>query len=377
MPPKARQGTGLPTTPEAFAQLIAQHVNTAMEQLNAKQNDGQGRGRGAHGHGFGGAHIGNPPALSWWNSQVQIMGEDAAYGLTWNELKEMLLKEYCSRSEIQKIETDFWNLTMEGLNVRAYTSRFNDVARLVPRMVTPEYVKVERYIWGLSPRIRSMVTSAKPTTYLEATTLAKSLADDAARKSGLDKKEETGKSSGNAKADAKSERSGRSETKTEDSKKHKSESSRKETDDKRDRKRSSRKAYVANSSSSRKDNATDSRSGSERNTHEDEQKKCRRCGRIGHIARECYAKSTMEGMKLEECFQCGEQGHFKKDCPKAGGQNARGSAFELNAGKARDDPAIVTGMFLINNHSAFLLFDTGANMSFVSKNFEPFVFTYK
>ncbi|KAJ0898685.1 hypothetical protein HanRHA438_Chr08g0359621 [Helianthus annuus] len=39
-------------------------------------------------------------ALSWWNAQVQILGEDAAYGLTWNELKEMLLKEYCLRSEL-------------------------------------------------------------------------------------------------------------------------------------------------------------------------------------------------------------------------------------------------------------------------------------
>ncbi|XP_022024052.1 uncharacterized protein LOC110924342 [Helianthus annuus] len=231
MPSKARQGSGLPTTPEELAQLIAQHVNTAMEQRDANHSDGHGRGRGAHGRGFGGAQIGNPPgplditrwiekmesvmaingcaadqrvmyascsfldeALSWWNSQVQILGEDAAYGLTWNELKEMLLKEYCLRSEIQKIETDFWNLTMEGLNARAYTSRFNDFARLVPRMVTPEYVKVESYIWGLSPRIHSMVTSAKPTTYLEATTLAKSLGDDAARKGSLDKKKETGKS---------------------------------------------------------------------------------------------------------------------------------------------------------------------------------------
>ncbi|XP_022024307.1 uncharacterized protein LOC110924623 [Helianthus annuus] len=370
-----------------------------MEQHNANQNDGQGHGRGAHGRGFGGAQIGNPPmhrctyktfqgcnprsftgaegpleitrwiekmesvmaisgcaadqrvryascsfldeALSWWNSQVQILGEDAAYGLTWNELNEMLLKEYCPRSEIQKIETDFWNLTVEGLNIRAYTSHFNDLARLVPRMVTPEYVKVERYIWGLSPRIRSM--------------------------------EESGKSSGKAKADVKSEWLGRSESKSGDSKKLKSESSRKETDEKRDRKRCLGKAYVASSSSSRRDNARDGRSGSEKKTHEDEQKKCARCGRTGHVTRECYAKSTSEGAKLEGCFQCGEHGHFRRDCPKAKGQNARGRAFELNTGKARDDPTVVTSMFFINNHSAFVLFDTGADFSFVSKNFEPFL----
>ncbi|XP_021975285.1 uncharacterized protein LOC110870410 [Helianthus annuus] len=127
-------------------------------------------------------------ALSWWNAQVQILGKDVAYGLTWNELKEMLLKEYCPRSETQKIDMDFWNLTMEGLDVEAYTSHFNDLATSVPRMVTPEYKKVERYIWGLPPRIRSMVASAKPTTFLEATRLANSLADDAAHKGSLESK---------------------------------------------------------------------------------------------------------------------------------------------------------------------------------------------
>ncbi|XP_021974786.1 uncharacterized protein LOC110869889 [Helianthus annuus] len=218
-----------------------------------------------------------------------------------------------------------------------------------------------------------MVTSAKPATYLEATTLAKSLADDTARKSSLDKKEETGKSSGKAKADVKSECSGHSESKTEVTKKRKSESSRKETEEKRNRKRSSKKAYAANSSGTRKDGARDSRSGSERKALEDGQKKSNRCGRTGHVTRECYAWSTVEGSRLEGCFQCGEQGHIKKDCPKTGGQNVRGRAFELNAGKARDDPAVVTGMFMINNHSAFVLLDSGADLSFVSKNFESFM----
>ena len=60
MPPKARQNAGLPTTPEELAQLIAQHVNTALEQREANQNNGQGRGRGAPGQGEGGVQIGNP-----------------------------------------------------------------------------------------------------------------------------------------------------------------------------------------------------------------------------------------------------------------------------------------------------------------------------
>ena len=65
MPPKSRQGhttngIGLPTTPEELAQLITQHVNTAMEQREANQAMGRGRGRG-DAHGFGGTQIGAQP----------------------------------------------------------------------------------------------------------------------------------------------------------------------------------------------------------------------------------------------------------------------------------------------------------------------------
>ncbi|XP_021986374.1 uncharacterized protein LOC110882736 [Helianthus annuus] len=252
-------------------------------------------------------------ALSWWNAQVQILGEDVAYGLTWNELKEMLLKEYCPRSEIQKIATDFWNLTMEGLNVRAYTSQFNNLARLVARMVNPDYVKIVRYIWGLAPQIRSMVISAKPTTYVKATTLAKSLAADATHKSSLNEKDETGKSSRKAKADGKSDRSERSDPRSGDWRKRKSESSKLDSDVKGEKKRGSGKAYVANSSGSGKDMARDGKGGSIKRARGDEQGKFARCGRSGHITREFYVKSTSEGVKLEGCYECGEQGHFKRN----------------------------------------------------------------
>ncbi|XP_076937107.1 uncharacterized protein LOC143604553 [Bidens hawaiensis] len=114
-------------------------------------------------------------SLEWWNSIIQNLGEEAAYSLTWSELKDMLLKEYCPRNELQKIEYDFLNLTMEGADIATYTSRFNALARLVPRLVTPEYARIERYIWGLAPEIRGMVTSSKPDTIQSARELAKSL----------------------------------------------------------------------------------------------------------------------------------------------------------------------------------------------------------
>ncbi|XP_076935231.1 uncharacterized protein LOC143601810 [Bidens hawaiensis] len=51
--------------------------------------------------------------------------------------------------------------------------------------------------------------------------------------------------------------------------------------------------------------------------------------------------------------------------------NARGRAFVINANQAQHNNNVVNGTFLINNVYASILFDTGADMSFVSFNFEP------
>ncbi|KAD6453304.1 hypothetical protein E3N88_08009 [Mikania micrantha] len=54
---------------------------------------------------------------------------------------------------------------------------------------------------------------------------------------------------------------------------------------------------------------------------------------------------------------------------KAGGGAAKGRAFVIGSGEAKDDPNIVTGTFLLNNVYASILFDTGADRSFISSEF--------
>ncbi|KAJ0680826.1 putative retrotransposon gag domain-containing protein [Helianthus annuus] len=145
-------------------------------------------------------------ALTWWNLQVQTLGDEAAYGMTWEGLRELMREEYCSRAEIQRLETEFWNLTMIGADVAGYTQRFHDLSRVVPYLVTPEFKRIERYIWGLAPEIRSMVTSSHPATIRSAVSLAVSLTEDAVRmetltRKGSDKKDsvDESKSSGKRK----------------------------------------------------------------------------------------------------------------------------------------------------------------------------------
>nr|GFA25911.1 putative reverse transcriptase domain-containing protein [Tanacetum cinerariifolium] len=52
-------------------------------------------------------------ALTWWNSHVRIIGNDAAYVMTWIELKKKMADKYCPRNEMKKIETEFWNLEVQ------------------------------------------------------------------------------------------------------------------------------------------------------------------------------------------------------------------------------------------------------------------------
>nr|GFA39934.1 putative reverse transcriptase domain-containing protein [Tanacetum cinerariifolium] len=48
---------------------------------------------------------------------------------------------------------------------------------------------------------------------------------------------------------------------------------------------------------------------------------------------------------------------------------ARGKAYVLGGGDANPDSNVVTGTFLLNNHYASVLFDSGANQSFMSTTF--------
>ncbi|GKC61931.1 putative reverse transcriptase domain-containing protein [Tanacetum coccineum] len=86
--------------------------------------------------------------------------------------------------------------------------------------------------------------------------------------------------------------------------------------------------------------------------------------------------------KVVTCYECGVQGHFKKDYLKlknnnrgnqAGNGRAQARAYALGGNKANLDSNVVTGTFLLNNHYAFILFDSGADRSFVSTAFSSLI----
>jgi hypothetical protein len=76
---------------------------------------------------------------------------------------------------------------MKDADIPGYNSKFHELARLVPYMVNPEPKRIQRYIWGLVPQIRGLVTASKPTSMHDDMDLAGSLADEMVRNGTLGK----------------------------------------------------------------------------------------------------------------------------------------------------------------------------------------------
>ncbi|KAJ0522515.1 putative retrotransposon gag domain-containing protein [Helianthus annuus] len=118
-------------------------------------------------------------ALTWWNAQVQMLGLAAANATPWNDFKELIKREYCSRDDIHKLEVEFFNLKMTGSEIEAYTKRSNELAILCPTMVDPPIKRIQLYLRGLVQEIESHVTSANLATTQDVTRLAHRLTDQA------------------------------------------------------------------------------------------------------------------------------------------------------------------------------------------------------
>ncbi|GJW63239.1 putative reverse transcriptase domain-containing protein, partial [Tanacetum coccineum] len=79
-----------------------------------------------------------------------------------------------------------------------------------------------------------------------------------------------------------------------------------------------------------------------------------------------------EGQCTVRCRNCKKVRHVARDCKAVTGNNtneARRKAYVLGGGEANLDSNVVTGTFLLNNHYASMLFDSGADRSFMSTNF--------
>ncbi|GJX59291.1 reverse transcriptase domain-containing protein [Tanacetum coccineum] len=116
-------------------------------------------------------------ALSWWNAYAQPIGIDRANRITWTELKRLLTKKYCPRTEVRKKEDELYNLIVKGNDLKPYVRRFQELAVLCLNMVPNTEKLLEAFIGGLPRSIEGNVTASKPQTLEEAINIAQRLMD--------------------------------------------------------------------------------------------------------------------------------------------------------------------------------------------------------
>ncbi|GJX68164.1 putative reverse transcriptase domain-containing protein [Tanacetum coccineum] len=107
------------------------------------------------------------------------------------------------------------------------------------------------------------------------------------------------------------------------------------------------------------------------------------CKRYGHTTNDCQVNTNNnnnKNQKARACYECGNTEHIKRNFPTLknrgngnGNGVAQGRAYALSEGDASPDSNVITGTFLLNNRYAIILFDTGADRSFVSTTFSALI----
>ncbi|GJS73849.1 putative reverse transcriptase domain-containing protein [Tanacetum coccineum] len=308
-------------------------------------------------------------ALTWWNGQIRTLGPEA-YAMTWDVLKQKKTNKYCPQGEIKKLEIELWNLKVKGNDVPAYTERFQELTLICTKFVANETEKVDKYISGLPDNIYGNVKSARPKTLDETIELANDLMDQKLR--------------------TYAERQSDSKRKADDSSRNN------HGHQQQPFKRQNVAKVYKMGTGERKPYGGSLPKCNKCHLHHNGpcNQRCHKCNKIGHFARDCRntgnanVTNTQKGNgatpKGNGCFECGASGHFRRDCPKlknkdGGNGNAQGWVYAVgNAEKRGNAPGnpdanVVTGTFLLNNHYASILFDTGADRSFISTAFSSLI----
>ncbi|KAI3819182.1 hypothetical protein L1987_13007 [Smallanthus sonchifolius] len=245
------------------------------------------------------------------------------------------------------------------------------------------FEKIERYIDDLIPQIQSTVTSSNPTTIQQIIRLAHRLTDQVVTQGTLPPRGIV--------------------TKATDSNKRKFDSNTNtksfQSNPPQQQQRRFEPTKTFNQSTSSSQNQGNyagkypkcNKCGFHHNGACDKHR-CQRCGKMGHAAKDCRGELQPKQPFQQQgptrgCYECGKEGHFRKDCPQLkkngngnangngnnqgnngnnNGNGAKGRAFVIGSGEARNDHNVVIGKFLLNECFAFVLFDTCADRNFIS-----------
>ncbi|KAI3826071.1 hypothetical protein L1987_00113 [Smallanthus sonchifolius] len=335
MPPRRAPAANTNTD---IAAILAQLV-TQLTQANSATNGNNGGNGSNSGNGGNGGNGGNNPSqctFKHFNSCNPLKFYDVAMALPWDEVKRLMTEEFCPRNEVKKLEAEFWDLAQDSGENLAYTTRFHELSLLVPHMVTPLSRCIEKYIGGLPRQIQDTVLGRNPATLENAIRLSSTLTDNHVKARTLTKK-------GTKKvSDTITPPTHNKEAITEPSRNN--------------RKRKTRN-YAVVTPAIPVNQAAPMIQTPVKKPYVGIYPLCATCN---------YHHPQSIPCRL--CTYCGRYGHTLVNARQGG---ARGRAFNINANEAQANNDVVNGTFLVNSQYASILFDTGADKSFVSLNFEP------
>ncbi|GJX24798.1 reverse transcriptase domain-containing protein [Tanacetum coccineum] len=261
-------------------------------------------------------------------------------------LKKKMTNKYCPQGEIKKLEIELWNLKVKGNDVSTYTEHFQELTLIWTKFVANETEKVDKYIGGLPDEIYRNVKSSKPKTLDETIELDNDLMDQKLRTY--------------------------AERQT-DNKRKADDSSRNNHDHQQQPFKRQNVAKVYNMARVKRSRMVDL---------------CPSALSAIFITMARVLRNATNVTRVvpkgNGCFECGAPGHFKRDCPKmknkdGGNWNTQGWVYavgnaEKNKNASRNpDSNVVTGTFLLNNRYESILFDTGADRSFISTAFSSLI----
>ncbi|GKB16993.1 reverse transcriptase domain-containing protein [Tanacetum coccineum] len=252
-------------------------------------------------------------ALTWWNSHKRTIGTEAAFAMSWRELMKLMTEVYCPRNEIQKMETELWNLAMKNNDLTAYTQRFQELTMMCTKMVLEEEDRVEKFIGGLPDNIQGNVIAAEPTRLQDAVRIANNLMDQ--------------KLKGYAVKNAENKRRLKANQR-----------------DNRSQQPPFKRPNVGGQNMARAYTAGNNK----KKPYNGPLPLCNKC--------KLYHEGPYTVRCVLTCFECGRQRHYRSDCPKLKDQNrgnkagnknevgkARGKAYVLGGGDANPDSNVVKG----------------------------------
>ncbi|GJV78139.1 putative reverse transcriptase domain-containing protein, partial [Tanacetum coccineum] len=109
-----------------------------MKRLRADRSktasDGD-NGNGGNGNGENGNGGNENPNENNRDARPRTIGAEVAFAMSWRELMKLMAEVYCPRNEIQKMESELWNLTVKNNDLAAYTQRFQELTMLCPRWI--------------------------------------------------------------------------------------------------------------------------------------------------------------------------------------------------------------------------------------------------